>query len=145
LRQLQRLYHNALLLFVVSELSVTGQREVLSQWVPIKAIIRHDTTQVWVSNEEDSKEIVDLSLVPVGAIIQAGNARYRRSLICIRLNPDTGVVAYAQKVIDHFKSLVAGRKVHGRDVRYLCKFGGGVICRVSARVWNTAPERNPYI
>jgi hypothetical protein len=145
LRQLQRLDHDALLLFVVSELGVTGQREILSQWVPIKAIIRHDTTQVWVSNEEDSKEIVNLSLVPVGAIIQAGNARDRRSLIGICLDPDAGVVAYAQKVIDHFESLVPGREVHGRDVRYLCEFGGGVICRVSARVWNTAPERDPYI
>jgi hypothetical protein len=94
LGQLQGLNHNALLLLIVPNLCITSQREIFAQGMSIKAIVRHNTSQIWVTNEENAKEIVDLSFVPVRPVIQTGNAGDRRGLICIRLDPNARVIAH---------------------------------------------------
>lgn len=67
--QLQGLNHYPLLLLVISDLSVAREREVLSQWMAIESVIGHDSSQIWVVDEEYSEQIVDLPLVPVGTIV----------------------------------------------------------------------------
>lgn len=69
LRQLERLGDDALLLLVVADLGVAGQREVLPQGVALEAVVGHDTAEVGVAGEEDAKHVVHLALVPVGAVV----------------------------------------------------------------------------
>jgi hypothetical protein len=94
LRQFQWLYDNPLLLLVISDLGVAGEREVLSQWVTVESIIGHDSSQIRVIHKEYSEKIIDLTLVPVGTVIQAANGRDWGRLVGICLHPDAGVVAY---------------------------------------------------
>lgn len=74
--ELERLDNNALLLFVVSELGVSSQGEVLPQWVAVEAVVGHDASKIGVADEEDTEHVVDLTLVPVGAVVEACDGRY---------------------------------------------------------------------
>jgi len=74
--ELKRLNNNALLLFVVSELGVSSQGEVLPQWVTVEAVVGHDASEIGVTNEEDTEHVVDLTLVPVGAVVEACDGGY---------------------------------------------------------------------
>ena len=74
--ELERLDNNALLLFVVSQLSVPSQGEVLPQWVAVEAIVGHDASEIGVTDEEDTKHVVDFTLVPVGAVVEACDGGY---------------------------------------------------------------------
>lgn len=127
LRQFQWLNHNALLLLVVSNLGVSRKWEVLSQRVSIKAIVRHDSSQVWVIDEEDTKQIIDLALVPVGTIVEGGNRGDRRGLVGVCLDPDAGIVSDGQEIINDFEASIAGWVVDGGDVADLGELGGGVV------------------
>jgi len=127
LRQLKRLDHDALLLFVESELGVTGQWEVLPQWVSVEAVIGHDAPQIGVTDEEDTEHVVDLTLVPVGAVVEACDGGYRRGLVGVGLDANARVVTDGEHVVDDLEALVAGRVVDGGDVANLCEFGGGVV------------------
>lgn len=80
-----------------------------------------------MANEENAEEIVDLSFVPVCSVVQTCNAGNWRGLICVGLDSNAGVVAHTQQVIHNLESLVAGGEVDGSDVRYLGKFGRGVV------------------
>lgn len=127
LRQLKRLDHNALLLLVESELGVAGQREVLPQRVSVEAVVGHDAPQIGVTDEEDTEHVVDLTLVPVGTVVEACDGGYGRSLVGVGLDADARVVADGEHVVDDLEALVAGRVVDGGDVADLCEFGGGVV------------------
>ena len=74
--ELERLNDNALLLFIVSELGVSSQGEVLPQWVAVEAVVGHDASEIGVADEEDTEHVVDLTLVPVGAVIEACDGGY---------------------------------------------------------------------
>lgn len=93
LGKLQGFGDNALLLLVVANLSVSGQREVLAQRVALETVVRHDASQVGVAGEEDTEQVVDLALVPVGAVKEAGDARHWGRLVGVGLNADARVVA----------------------------------------------------
>ena len=80
-----------------------------------------------MSNEEDPKHVVDLTLVPVGAIVKAGNRRYRLCLVGIGLNAYPRVVSNAQKVIDDLEPLIAGREIDSRDIRNRGELRRGVV------------------
>lgn len=74
--ELKRLDNNALLLFVVSELGVSSQGEVLPQWVAVEAVVGHDASEIGVADEEDTEHVIDLTLVPVGAVVEACDGGY---------------------------------------------------------------------
>lgn len=107
LGKLQWLYHNALLLFVISDFGVSGQWEVLSEWMPIKSVISHDTSQIRMTNEEYSKQVIDLTLIPVRTIVQTSDARDRLSFVRVGLHPYPRVVSHTEHIINHFKPLVS--------------------------------------
>ena len=73
LSQLKRLDHNTLLFLVVTNLGVTSEREVLAERVAVETVVGHDAAQIRVSNEEDTEQIVDLTLVPVGTVVQTAD------------------------------------------------------------------------
>ena len=74
--ELERLDNNALLLFVVSQLSVPSQGEVLPQWVAVEAVVGHDASEIRVADEKDTEHVVDFTLVPVGAVVETCDGGY---------------------------------------------------------------------
>lgn len=78
-------------------------------------------------NEENTKQVVDLALVPVCAIVEGGDGGHGRGLVGVGLDPDAGVVADGEQVVDYFEAGVACRVVDGRDVADLGELGGGVV------------------
>jgi hypothetical protein len=127
LSQLERLNNNALLLLVVTDLSVTSKREVLAKRVAVETVIGHDATKIGVSNEEDTKQIVNLTLVPVGTVVETAKRRDGGGLVGVGLDADTGVVADGEHVVDDLETLVASGVIDSGDVADLGEFGGGVV------------------
>lgn len=124
LRELQWLDDNTFLLFVISNFSVPGQGEILAQWVAVKTVVGHDSPQIRVACEENTKHIVHLSLVPIGSVVQACDARNRACLIGISLHSEARVVPDAKHIVNDFETLVPCRVVDGGDVGDL-----GILCR----------------
>merc|ERR1711977_278396 len=127
LGELERLDHDTLLLLVVSDLGVACQGEVLPQGVSVETVVGHDSPQVWVIDEEDTEEIVDFTLVPVGTVVEGCDGWDGSGLVRVGLHPDTRVVTDRQHVVDDLETLVAGRVVYGGDVGDLGELGGGVV------------------
>lgn len=127
LGKFQGLNDDALLLFIVAQLSVTGQGEVLAQWVTVEAIVGHDTAEIRVAGEEDTEHVVDFTLVPEGPLKQASHTRHGGGLVGVGLDANTGVVANTEKVVDHLEALVAGGEVDSSDVGDLSELGRGVV------------------
>ena len=123
----ERLNDDALLLLVVSELSVSSQGEVLAQRVAIETIIGHNTTQIRMSSEEYTEHVVDLTLVPQGAFKQTGQTGHGAGLIGVGLDSDAGVVTNAKKVVDDFETLVTGWVVDGGDIGDGGEFSRGMV------------------
>lgn len=127
LGQLKRLNNNALLLLVVTDLSVTSKREVLAERVAVETVISHNATKIGVSNEEDTKQIVNLTLVPVGTIVETTERRDRGGLVGVGLDTDTGVVADGKHVVDDLETLVTSRVVDSSDVADRGELCGSVV------------------
>ena len=125
--QFERLNNNTLLLLVVTDLSVTSKREVLAKRVAVETVVGHDATKIGVSDEEDSEQVVDLTLVPVGTIVKTANRRDGGGLVGVGLDTDTGVVTDREHVVNDLEALVAGRIIDSGDVADLGELGGGVV------------------
>lgn len=80
-----------------------------------------------MTDEEDAEEIINLSFIPVGAIVKTAYRRYRLCFICISLDANARVVSDREKVINDLESLVSCWKVYGCDIGNLCELGGCVI------------------
>ena len=70
LGHLQRFHHNSFLLLIISNLSVSSHWEVLPQWMTIEAVVGHYPSQIGMACEEDTEQVVDFTLVPIGAIVE---------------------------------------------------------------------------
>ena len=127
LGQLKGLNNNALLLLVVTNLGVSSEGEVLAERVTVETVVGHDATKIGVSNEEDTEQVVDLTLVPVCAVVQTAKRRDGSGLVGVGLDANTGVVADGKHVVDNLEALVAGGVVDSGDVADLGEFGGGVV------------------
>ena len=127
LRELQWLHHDSFLLLIISDLRIAGQREVLPQRMSIKSIVCHDPPQVWMAYKEYSEQVIYLPLIPVRSIVEAGDARYRCRLVCVGLDPDSGIMSNAEQVVDDLKALVLCGVIDCRNVRYHSELGSGMI------------------
>lgn len=127
LRQFEWLNDNSLLLLVVSNLSVSGKREVLSERVSIKSVIGHNSPQVRVASEEDSKEVVNFTLIPVRTVVERSDGWHGGGLVGEGLDTNARVVADREHVVDDLEALVAGRVIDCGDVADLGEFGSGVV------------------
>lgn len=136
LSELERLSDNALLLLVVSDLGVTGEGEVLSQGVALETVVGHDSAEIGVVGEVDTKQVVNLTLIPVGTVEERSDAGNGGGLVGVGLDTDTGVVADTEEVVDDLESLVSGRVVGSGDVADLGELGRGVVCVVLVGVRN---------
>jgi hypothetical protein len=127
LSQLERLNNNTLLLLVVTNLGVTSKREVLAERVAVETVVGHDATKIGVPNEENTEQVVDFTLVPVGTIVETAKRRDGCGLVGVGLDTDTGVVADGKHVVDNLEALVAGRVIDSGDVADLSELCGGVV------------------
>ena len=93
----------------------------------VETVVGHDAPQVRVADEEDTEQIVDLTLVPVGAIVEIAEGGHRSGLVGIGLDPQARVVADGEHVVDNLEALVLGGVVDGGDVGDLGVFGGRVV------------------
>lgn len=95
--------------------------------MPVETIIRQDSPQIWVVDEEDTEQIVYLSLVPVRAIIETANRRDGSGFICVGLDSNARVVSDREEVVDDFEARITCRVVDCGDVADLGEFCGGVV------------------
>ena len=79
-----------------------------------------------MSCEEDAKEVVHFTLVPVRAVVKVGDGGHWSCFVRVCLDSDTGVVSHGEKVVNDFEALRAGRVIDGGDVGDHGVFG----CRV---------------
>jgi hypothetical protein len=80
-----------------------------------------------VADEEDTEQVVDLTLVPVGTSEETGDAGNGGSLVGVGLDADASIVANAQKVVDDLEALVPRGEVGGRDGADLGELCGSVV------------------
>lgn len=110
--------------------------------MPIKSVVGHNSSKIWVTDKENSEHIIDLPLVPVGSIVKICDAGNRRCLVCVGLHSNPRVVADAQEIVDNLKSLVSGGEIDSGDIGNLGKLGGSVVCRISV-LEHEVSERAP--
>ena len=67
LLQPHRLVDDALLLFVVAQLDIAGQRKILAQRMPLEAVIGQNPAEVGIVGKIDAEQIPGLALPPAGA------------------------------------------------------------------------------
>jgi hypothetical protein len=125
--QFKWFHDNSLLLLIISDLSVPGQREILPQRMAIESVVRHDSPQVWVACEEDPEQIIHLPLVPIGTIIETGDTRHWCSLICVCLDPDSGVMPNTQQVVHDLEPCISSGVIDGGDIGDHGELGGGMV------------------
>lgn len=85
-----------------------------------------------MAEEKHAKQVVHFALVPIGAVVEGGDAGYRRDLVGVRLDPDPRVVADTEQVVDNLEPLVARGEVDGGDGAALGKLGRSVVWERSA-------------
>lgn len=90
-----------------------------------------------MSDKEDTKQVVDFSLVPVGSVVQIAQAGNWSCLVCVCLDPQARVVADAEHVVDDLEALVLGGVVDSCDVRDLGVLGGSVVLE-EGKGWDDA-------
>lgn len=91
-------------------------------------------------DEEDAKEVVDLALEPVGALVEGHEGLDGRRLVGVRLDADARVVADGEGVVDDLEALGARGVVGGCDGADLRELGGGVICCKVGLASQSAPR-----
>lgn len=78
-------------------------------------------------DKEDTEQIVNFALVPIGSVIETCDGGNRGRLIGVGLDSNAGVVTDGQHVVDDLESLVSRRVVDGCDVGNAGKLGSGVV------------------
>ena len=86
--------------------------------MPIEAVVCHYPSEVWVANEEDPEEVVNLTLIPIRAVVKTCDAWDGRSFVCVCLDSDARVVSDAEKVIDNLEAGIPRRIIDCRNVRH---------------------------
>lgn len=127
LRHLQRLHHNPLLLLVIPDFRVAGHREILPQGMSIEPIIRHDASQIRMVHKKDPKKVIDLTLVPICAIVKGTDGGHGGGFVGVGFHADARVVPDTEEVVDDFEALVLCGVVNGGYVGDLGVFGAGVV------------------
>jgi len=80
-----------------------------------------------MSNKKHAKEVIDLSFVPVCAVVETRDAGHGCCFIGVCLYTDAAIMADTEEVINDFETLFPCGEVNGRDVYDTCVFGGGVV------------------
>lgn len=69
-----------------------------------------------MSDEENAKQIICLTFIPVGTIVKTGDRRNRCSFISIRLDANARVVVDGEQVIDNLKAVTPCGVINASDV-----------------------------
>src|SRR5205823_3881099 len=105
LLQLHRLVDDALLLLVVAQLDIAGEREVLAHRMAFEAVVGEDAPQIGMAGEIDAVEVPGLALEPAGGAVDAGDRRDEALLVGGELDADALVELEAQEIVDDLEAL----------------------------------------
>ena len=67
---LHRLVNHPLLVLVVAQFDIAGQREILAQRMPFETVIGQDAAQIRVVAEIDAEQVPGLALPPAGTAVE---------------------------------------------------------------------------
>src|SRR6185437_573275 len=96
---------DALLLFVVAQLDIAGEREILAQRMALEAVIGEDAAEIGMIGEIDAVKVPGLALVPARRAEKPRDRRHRTRLVRGGLDPDALVELHAQEVVDDVEAL----------------------------------------
>src|ERR1700761_5286615 len=105
LLQLDRLVDDALLLVVITQLDIAGEREILAQRMPFETVIGQDPAQIGIVGEEHAEHVPDFALEPAGRAEDRHDGGYRRVLVGRAFDPDAAIELEADQVIDDLEPL----------------------------------------
>jgi hypothetical protein len=105
LGELHRLVDHTLLLFGIAAFDIAGEREILAERVPAKAVIGEDAAQIVIAVEQHAEHVEHFALEPAGDREQARDRRHRLFLIGGDTDADTVVPGDRQQVIDDLEPL----------------------------------------
>lgn len=91
--------------------------------------------------EENSKKIVNLSLVPIGSFVKSRDARDRRSLIGIGFYSDSRVMPDAEEIVYNLKPVAFSWVIDGCDIGHHRVFSGCMVFE-KGHDWNDTCRRN---
>lgn len=83
----------------------------------VESVVGHNAAEIRVADEEDTEQIVDFTLIPVGTVIEGRDRWNRLGLVGVGLDSYPGVMADTEKIVYDLESLVAGRKVDSCNIR----------------------------
>lgn len=92
-----------------------------------EAVIGQDTSQIRVTDEEDSVHVPDFTLVPVSRSEHGGCGGNGVDLIGVSLDTNTCVVLDGEEVIDDLETLRAGGVIGSADVHACAELGLSVV------------------
>ena len=69
-----------------------------------------------MSHEENTKQIMCLPLKPVSTIVEVANRWHRGGFVRVGLNPNSGVVADREEVVNDLEAELAGGVVDTSDI-----------------------------
>src|SRR5665213_2154439 len=116
LLQFDRLVDDALLVLVVAQFDIAGEREVLAQRVPVEPVIGQDAAQVGMVAETDAVKVPCLALPPAGGAEYADRGWHGLLLVGLQLHADAQIVAHAEEIIDHVEAQRPVRIVDAANV-----------------------------
>lgn len=100
LGQFQRFTNDAFDLVVIPDLYEAGQREVLSERMPRKAVVSENSPQIGMVRKEHTEHVPYLAFIPVGTLEQPRDRVNRGQLIRIGLNCHSFVMFQRQKHVN---------------------------------------------
>jgi hypothetical protein len=99
-----------------NHLNIAGQREVASLGMSLETVVSEDASQVGMVGEEDAVHVPNLSLVPVGSLVDLVARVNRRQLVGVGLDADSRVVAQRKEIVDDLEAVGTRWDVHAGDV-----------------------------
>src|SRR5262245_18751206 len=136
LRELDGFIDDALRLVVIAHLDVAREREVLAQWVTLKAVVGEDATQIRVAGKQDAVHVVGLPLVPIGGREQVDHAWHGCVYVRLALDPKALILARREQMIDHIEALRAFGIVDAANVDQLLELALAVIVQDRQHLWD---------
>jgi hypothetical protein len=105
--------------------------------VTIKTVVGHDAAEIGVTREENTKHVINLTLVPQSTLEQTGDTGDGGGLVTVGLDTNTRVETDTEQVIHDFETLITGGEVDASNVGNLGEFSGGVVLQ-EAHEWDDA-------
>ncbi|GMT29179.1 hypothetical protein PFISCL1PPCAC_20476, partial [Pristionchus fissidentatus] len=126
LSELARLVHDTLQLGIVSNLIVSREGEVLSEWVSLESVVSQNATEIGMVVEPHTVHVANLSLEPVGSLEHGSNRVDRSDLDSVGADANAGIESDGVEGVHHLKSVLTSGYVDTTDEGEVGELGGVV-------------------